>query len=306
MFVALPSEAAIPQQTVTHNACWASISAGVLHIIALKSDGTLWAWGYNWAGQLGDGTNTNRWSPIQITGTCGDTVPPVVTVSAIPAPNTNGWNNTDVTVRFTCDDAGSGIASCPSPITVTTEGTGQIITGTAVDKAGNSASTFVTLNIDKTYPVITISGVSNGATYALGLAPTASYTVTDALSGVATSNASLTGGDGLGLTYTVTASDNAGNTITVSAAYNVIATTDGLNSLIQQMLASGQIDNAGIANSLLSKVLNAADAAARGNVQASDNIMQAFINQVTAQSGQHISASAAAILINAATYIINN
>ena len=71
-------------------------------------------------------------------------------------------------------------------------------------------------------------------------------------------------------------------------------------------MPQGQIDNAGIANSLLSKVLNAADAAARGNVQASDNIMQAFINQVTAQSGQHISASAAAILINAATYIINN
>ena len=162
---------------------------------------------------------------------------------------------------------------------------------------------------DTAPPVITITGVSDGATYALGLVPTASYTVTDALSGVATSNASLTGGDGLGLgafTYTVTASDNAGNTITVSAAYNVIATTDGLNSLIQQILASGQIDNAGIANSLLSKVLNAADAAASGNGQASDNIMQAFINQVSAQSGQQISASAAAILINAAAYIINH
>ncbi|KAF0146226.1 MAG: Neogenin [Nitrospirae bacterium] len=208
-----------------------------------------------------------------------------------------------------CSDSGSGIALCLSSVNVTNEGANQVITGTAVDKAGNSASASVTLNIDKTPPVITISGVSNGATYALGLAPTASYTVTDALSGVATSSDSLTGGDGLGLgafTYSVTASDNAGNAITVSAAYSVIATTNGLNSLIQQILASGQIDNAGIANSLLSKVLNAADAAAIGNGQASDNIMQAFINQVEAQTGQHISADAAAILINAATYIINN
>ena len=32
----------------------------------LKSDGTLWAWGGNIAGQLGDGTTDSRNSPIQI------------------------------------------------------------------------------------------------------------------------------------------------------------------------------------------------------------------------------------------------
>ncbi|MDP3112124.1 MAG: hypothetical protein Q8M71_08490 [Thermodesulfovibrionales bacterium] len=65
MFVVLPSEAATPQQIGTDNT-WASISAGYVHTIALKSDGTLWAWGANWWGQLGDGTNTDRWSPQQI------------------------------------------------------------------------------------------------------------------------------------------------------------------------------------------------------------------------------------------------
>ena len=55
-----------------------------------------------------------------------------------PSPNGNGWHNTDVTVTFTCSDALSGVASCPAPITVTAEGAGQVVTGTAVDKAGNT------------------------------------------------------------------------------------------------------------------------------------------------------------------------
>jgi alpha-tubulin suppressor-like RCC1 family protein len=33
---------------------------------AIKTDGTLWAWGYNASGQLGNGTNVNYSSPIQV------------------------------------------------------------------------------------------------------------------------------------------------------------------------------------------------------------------------------------------------
>ena len=36
------------------------------HTIALKSDGTVWTWGYNSDGQLGDGTQTDRNAPIQV------------------------------------------------------------------------------------------------------------------------------------------------------------------------------------------------------------------------------------------------
>ena len=33
-----------------------AIAAGETHSLALRSDGTVWAWGYNGYGQLGDGT----------------------------------------------------------------------------------------------------------------------------------------------------------------------------------------------------------------------------------------------------------
>jgi len=36
------------------------------HAIALRSDGTVWAWGRNWNGQLGDGTITTRNTPVQV------------------------------------------------------------------------------------------------------------------------------------------------------------------------------------------------------------------------------------------------
>jgi len=45
---------------------WASVAAGYAHTVAVKTDGTLWAWGDNTYGQLGDGTSTNQPSPVQV------------------------------------------------------------------------------------------------------------------------------------------------------------------------------------------------------------------------------------------------
>jgi alpha-tubulin suppressor-like RCC1 family protein len=45
---------------------WVAISAGDLHTVAMRGDGTLWAWGDNTHGQVGDGTTTQRNSPVQI------------------------------------------------------------------------------------------------------------------------------------------------------------------------------------------------------------------------------------------------
>ena len=45
---------------------WSKVSCGNYHTTAILNDGTLWAWGFNDFGQLGDGTKTNKSSPVQI------------------------------------------------------------------------------------------------------------------------------------------------------------------------------------------------------------------------------------------------
>ena len=47
------------------------VSAGSSHTVAIKNDGTLWAWGGNYRGQLGDGTTRSSNTSIRI-GTDND------------------------------------------------------------------------------------------------------------------------------------------------------------------------------------------------------------------------------------------
>ncbi|MCL2464863.1 MAG: Ig-like domain-containing protein, partial [Micrococcales bacterium] len=61
------------------------IAAGTSHTVALASDGTMYAWGLNSPGQLGDGTTTNSTLPVEVTA-----LPAGVDVVQIAA----GGNNT--------------------------------------------------------------------------------------------------------------------------------------------------------------------------------------------------------------------
>ena len=47
------------------------VSAGWGHGISVLEDGSVWTWGYNAYGQLGDGTTTTRRSPVQVSGLTG-------------------------------------------------------------------------------------------------------------------------------------------------------------------------------------------------------------------------------------------
>lgn len=89
-----------------------------------------------------------------------DKAAPTITSSQTPVPNADGWNNTDVTVSFSCSDSLSGIASCNGPTTLASEGI-HTLNGTACDVAGNCASTSQTVKIDKTPPTGTCTASPN-------------------------------------------------------------------------------------------------------------------------------------------------
>ncbi len=48
-----------------------SVGAGQYHSLAVRRDGTVWGWGKNSGGQLGDGTTVERTSPVRVVGLTG-------------------------------------------------------------------------------------------------------------------------------------------------------------------------------------------------------------------------------------------
>jgi alpha-tubulin suppressor-like RCC1 family protein len=48
-----------------------AIAAGIFHTILAKADGSVWTWGGNYEGQIGDGTTTSRAEPVRITALSG-------------------------------------------------------------------------------------------------------------------------------------------------------------------------------------------------------------------------------------------
>ncbi len=145
-----------------------------------------------------------------------DKTSPTIGHTQNPAANSDGWNNTDVTVTFQCSDALSGVASCTGSRTVTAEGLNQAVTGTVTDNAGNTASDPASVSIDKTKPVITVDALPAPSSYGwYGDDVTATYTATDTLSGVKSQDRSHTFGEGADQQDTATATDAAGNSSSV-------------------------------------------------------------------------------------------
>jgi len=57
-----------------------AVMGGEIHNVALKSDGTVWAWGWNAFGQLGDGTTNDAYAPVRV-GL--GSVPPLASVTKL-------------------------------------------------------------------------------------------------------------------------------------------------------------------------------------------------------------------------------
>jgi large repetitive protein len=196
--------------------------------ITLTSSATVTYWSVDNAGNV---EQAHTFAP-QI-----DTTPPVTTAAASPS----GWTNGSVTLTLSATDTGgSGVEATYYKIGCGTQQTytkplvlsdATPVTYWSVDNVGNveQAHTF-TPQIDTSPPMVTITAPVSCGSYKLGQVVKASWTATDALSGI---NAALTGStpvaNGAAIdtssvgqkTFTVTATDNAGNVTTKTVTYTV-------------------------------------------------------------------------------------
>jgi hypothetical protein len=106
--------------------------------------------------------------------------------------------------------------------------------------------------------------------------------------------------------FTVQAQDHVTNTGSSSVLFSIVVTPDSIKQDVNLFLAAGMIKNNGIANSLLAKLSAAAAARAAGDCGTAANIYGAFINELQAQSGEGVDATAANIMIGDAQYLIAN
>src|SRR5712671_2830737 len=145
-----------------------------------------------------------------------------VTASAAPPANAAGWNNADVTLTYTCA-GGVPPVQCPATQTVTLEGANQVVSSTATDAAGQTASASTTLNIDKTPPTITATvAPAPGANGVITAPAVITFACNDGLAGIdiCPSPINVTTA-GAGQAFSGSTTDKAGNTASTSVTLSV-------------------------------------------------------------------------------------
>ncbi len=142
------------------------------------------------------------------------------------------------------------------------------------------------------------------------------YAALDTLSGIETVEAKLDGSpvaDGKWIdlytlalgehTLTVNAVDKAGNSASKSVTFKVTATIRSLEASVSRFYKEGKIDSKKVYLDLMQKLI-AAEKSKR--ISTTIGLLNAFIDQVQAQSGKHIDAEAASLLIADARWAIDN
>jgi hypothetical protein len=191
-----------------------------------------------WAGRASGPAGTYK---ITLTGTTGcDSTPPAVDLRT-PADGARIARGAHVVVDFSCadEDGGSGLASCVGTTAdgdeLDTSKLGQVeVTVTARDNAGNQRVVTHTVTVvDETDPVATIGTPEDGAVYARGASVQADYSCADEAGGSgiescvgdvavgADVNTSTLGAH----SFTVQATDRAGNTGSKTVNYTVVDKT---------------------------------------------------------------------------------
>lgn len=229
-----------------------------------------------------------------------DATLPVIVPAISGTLGNNGWYVSPVTVSFSVSDAMSGIASqngCDA-VTTSTDTPGASFTCTATDHAGWSDNKSVSFKLDATAPTVTYAG--NAGAYTVDQDVNITCSAADNLSGVASTTCADVAGPAYSFalgsnSFSASATDNAGNSGTGATSFTVTVTTASLCTLTERF-----VSQAGIANSLCAKLRAAAASAARGNTNAKQNQLNAYINEVQAQSGKAVSSANADILIRLA------
>ncbi len=171
---------------------------------------------------------------------------------------------------------------------------------------------------DTTPPVITIN-TPQAKTYMNLDSLTLDYSAADDIAGVKWINATLdsvavTNGQVVNLytflpgphTLNVTAMDKAYNEASMSVTFTVDVSIQSTCAVVNRLYDDGKIDNQGIANSLAQKCEQAQKSLDKGKIGTAINQLQAFINEAQAQSGNHITADAAALLVADAQWVIDH
>jgi hypothetical protein len=255
----------------------------------VNSDGTF---SYDCVAESGAGVSATRNVAFK-----RDASVPSVSVSVTGTKGTEDWYVSNVGVTWSVAAAGpSGLGSTTGCVNTTVSTDGNFSFSCAVESGAGVSSTTVTASgkRDGTVPTVTYTG--NLGSYGVDNTVSIACSASDATSGVLSSTCQPTQGPAYNFTVgqnsrSADATDHAGNIGHGSTSFTVVLTTTNLCSLTKMFSTS-----ANVASSMCTKLDNAAKAAARGDLKAKAGMINAFTEEVKAQSGKALTATQAQVL----------
>ncbi|WP_299090228.1 family 43 glycosylhydrolase [uncultured Metabacillus sp.] len=156
------------------------------------------------------------------------------------------------------------------------------------DQAGNISETYdQKIILDMTAPVIQLTGHQDS--YSIDLSINISCKIVDELSGIASKECPNVEGPAYNFevgvnSFTASAADKAGNIAKIEFQFTVTVDFDSLSRLTEAFVTKH-----GVADSLVKKLQAAKASAAKENTEAMNGQLNAYKNQLNAQSGKSIS-----------------